>query len=124
MEFFLFCVLINKATIRRNIIIRRKPHQLQWLETMSQRTKLDTSQLSELQKLQRGFTGEQDMDRLIETILGKNVDCLEDLILEYQNSVVQIDKLLVLGSTLYLIDMKFYRVFILMVLIVVTLNDL
>lgn len=89
--------------------MRKKPHQLQWLETMSQRTKLDTAQLSELQKLQRGFTGEQDMDRLIETILGKNVDCLEDLTLEYQNSVVQIDKLLVIGSTLYLIDMKFYR---------------
>lgn len=89
--------------------MRRKPHQLQWLETMSQRTKLDTAQLSELQKLQRGFKGEQDMDQLIKSILANDADCLDDITLNYQNSDVQIDKILVVGAPLNLIDMKFYR---------------
>jgi len=89
--------------------MRRKSHDLQWLEVMEQRVTLDVSQRSELQKLQRGFIGEQNMDQLVEAILGSDNDHLDDLTLEYQKSVVQIDKLLVIGSIIYLIDMKFYR---------------
>ncbi|MDN6641403.1 MAG: NERD domain-containing protein [Tetragenococcus sp.] len=89
--------------------MRRKSHKLQVLETLSTRKKLDPEQQALLQKLQRGIIGERNMDLLVESILGAEVDCLDDIILEYQGNVVQIDKLLIIGSIIYLIDMKFYR---------------
>ncbi|GEQ48990.1 NERD domain-containing protein [Tetragenococcus koreensis] len=89
--------------------MRRKPHKLQFLETLATRKKLNPEQQALLQKLQRGVIGEENMDLLVESILGAEVDCLDDITLEYQGSVVQIDKLLIIGSIIYLIDMKFYR---------------
>ncbi|MEL5940141.1 nuclease-related domain-containing protein, partial [Tetragenococcus halophilus] len=88
--------------------MRKESHELQWLETVSQRKQLTEEQRRALQRSQKGFLGEQQMDQLAEMFLSGKVLVIDDITLRYQNTVVQIDKLLIIGNTIYVIDVKFY----------------
>lgn len=89
--------------------MRKESHELQWLETVSQRKQLTEEQRRALQRLQKGLLGEQQMDQLAEMFLSGKVLVIDDITLRYQNTVVQIDKLLIIGNTIYVIDVKFYQ---------------
>jgi len=89
--------------------MRKKPHELQWLDVLDQRYLLAKEELESFQKLQRGYEGEVQFDALVEYFFKEKQVSLDDITLRYKNSVVQIDKLLIIGHTVYLIDMKHYR---------------
>jgi len=89
--------------------MRRKPHDLQWLETVDKRKQLNEEEQRALQRLQKGFLGEQQMDKLVENFLAGKVTVIDDITLQYQSVIVQIDKILVVGNIVYIIDMKFYQ---------------
>jgi len=89
--------------------MRKEAHELQWLETVGQRKQLTEEQRRALQRLQKGFLGEQQMDKLAKMFLSEKVLVIDDITLQYQNTVVQIDKILIIGNTVYIIDVKFYQ---------------
>ncbi|GBD60519.1 nuclease-related domain-containing protein [Tetragenococcus halophilus] len=89
--------------------MRKKPHDLQWLETLSKRKQLNEEQRWALQRSQKGFLGERQMDKLVETFLPEITAIINDITLKYQSTVVQIDKILLVGTIVYIIDMKFYQ---------------
>lgn len=93
----------------RRHIMRRKSHELQWLETLGKRKQLNEEQRRALQRSQKGFVGERQMDKLVETFLPEITAIIDDITLKYQSTVVQIDKILLVGTTVYIIDMKFYQ---------------
>lgn len=89
--------------------MRKKPHDLQWLEVVKQRSALNPPEIAAYQKAQQGFLGEVTFDQMVETFLNKEFEFLNDFIIDYQNNQTQIDKLLVVGKIAYLIDMKYYQ---------------
>lgn len=89
--------------------MRKKPHKLQWLQVLSQRYLLTEEERETYQRLQRGYEGEKKLDQMADEFLKQGIISLDDLTLQYKNSVVQIDKLLIVGCRIYLIDMKYYR---------------
>jgi len=89
--------------------MRRKPHELQWLEVLKQRITLDSYKYDSYKKLQQGFIGESSFDQLASTFLGEKFEYLDDITLEYQANKTQIDKLIIAGKTACLIDMKYYQ---------------
>ncbi|AYW46445.1 NERD domain-containing protein [Tetragenococcus koreensis] len=89
--------------------MRKKPHGLQWLETVGQRKQLSEKERWDLQRLQKGVLGEKQMDKMAETFLSGKITAIDDITLQYQSSIVQIDKILLIGSIVYIIDMKFYQ---------------
>ncbi|MDN6641107.1 MAG: NERD domain-containing protein [Tetragenococcus sp.] len=89
--------------------MRKKSHDLQWLGIFGQRHLLTEEERETYQKLQRAYYGEAMMDKLVANFLANDPQCIDDITLKYKNSVVQIDKLLIVGQIAYIIDMKYYR---------------
>ncbi|KFN93350.1 hypothetical protein TMUPMC115_0475 [Tetragenococcus muriaticus PMC-11-5] len=89
--------------------MRKKSHELQWLEIAGKRKQLDEEEQRALLRLQKGFLGEQQMDKLVESFLLGKVTIIDDITLQYQSVIVQIDKILIVGNIVYIIDMKFYQ---------------
>jgi len=89
--------------------MRKKSHELQWLEMMSQRGGLSEDEIKVYQRLKRGYQGEVNFDNICQLFLEDGVEILDDVTLRYQFDTVQIDKLLMVERTLYLVDVKFYR---------------
>ncbi|GBG94523.1 hypothetical protein LFYK43_09820 [Ligilactobacillus salitolerans] len=88
--------------------MRQKNLELQFLETLCRRTQLDTKEENQLYRLQQGFTGECQVDQLIKR-LPKHPFVLDDLNIQFGQKVTQIDKLVLVGQTLYLLDVKDYQ---------------
>ncbi|GMA46901.1 nuclease-related domain-containing protein [Tetragenococcus muriaticus] len=89
--------------------MRKKSHQLQWLQVLNQRYFLTEEERETYQKLQRGYEGEKRLDQMVDEFLAPEIKSLDDLTLQYKNSVVQIDKILIVGQTICLMDMKYYQ---------------
>jgi len=89
--------------------MRKKSHELQWLEAMSQRGGLNEEEIKMYQRLKRGFQGEVSFDKMCQLFLEEDVEFLDDLTLRYQFDTVQIDKILMAGNTIYVVDVKYYR---------------
>lgn len=87
---------------------RNKSKTHQWLETIQYRRKLEQGEKRELIQLEKGFKGEVTMDAKVEKFLEKDFVVIDDLTLEYQGVVVQIDKIIIAGNTIYILDMKNY----------------
>jgi len=89
--------------------MRKKSHELQWLEVISQRGGLHENEIKMYQRLKRGFQGEVSFDKMCQLFLEEGVEFLDDVTLRYQFDTVQIDKLLMAGNTVYVVDVKYYR---------------
>lgn len=89
--------------------MRQKSKKNQWLETIQHRRKLSKEEKEELIRLEKGFDGESEMDRQVNKFLAEDILILDDITLEYHGSLVQIDKIIIVGNILYLIDMKNYQ---------------
>lgn len=87
--------------------MRHKSEKQQWLETISYQRRLNRNEQAELSKLQK-LSGEVRMDEKTQRFLAKKLIILDDLTLKYQKTVVQIDKIILAGNTVYVIDMKNY----------------
>lgn len=89
--------------------MRRKSHELQWLELLFNRGGLNGDEIEQVQKLQRGFQGEVEFDKLFDLIFSERVHSIDDLTLRHKQQTVQLDKLFCVNNTLYVVDMKNYR---------------
>ncbi|HLQ41202.1 MAG TPA: nuclease-related domain-containing protein [Tetragenococcus sp.] len=88
---------------------RRKSKKHQLLQTIQSRCELAQIERQELDRLEKGFQGELRMDQMVNEFLTGEIVVIDDLTLKYKGSLVQIDKIIIAGNTLYLIDMKNYR---------------
>lgn len=89
--------------------MRKKSHELQWLEMIYHRKGLTEREVKDYQRLKRGYAGEVHVDKLCAFFLNDEVEYLNDITLNCQMNTVQIDKILCVGNTLYVIDVKHYR---------------
>lgn len=88
--------------------MRKATHELQWLEIKNSRTLLTEEENVAYQRLKKGQAGEKEFDQWMELILKQKLSFLDDKLIEYLHQIVQIDKLLLAGATLYVLDMKKY----------------
>lgn len=91
------------------LIMRKKSYELQWLEVLNKRNELTTEEKNQYQRLQRGYFGEKDFDKMCQFFLTKKQDTIDDITLKCQTNTVQIDKIIASANVLYIIDEKFYR---------------
>lgn len=89
--------------------MREKAAELQYLETLGNRAKITVEEKANLTAALQGFRGESTLDRYCRQVLGKQAQVSDDLYLSYQQQVCQLDKLVGVGRTLYLIEIKNYR---------------
>ncbi len=88
--------------------MRQKCFEYQYLQTLNERTNLLTAEKSQLQRLIRGYSGESNLDKLAQSYFRHPELVMDDLNLVYQNERIQVDKLIVVGNVVYLIDVKNY----------------
>lgn len=88
--------------------MRKKTQEQQYLETLSKRLRLFDDEKKKLDKLQKGYSAECSLDNLQEFLTKDKLPCSDDLYLKTDDSYVQIDKLIVVENTAYVIDVKNY----------------
>lgn len=88
--------------------MRMEAPELQYLQTLEQRVKMTRKERQELQSALVGYQGECSFDQCTLNILQNTERLLDDVNLDYQSSRCQIDKLLVSGDVLYIVDVKNY----------------
>lgn len=89
--------------------MRMKPKKLNWLEILQQRGTLTSTERQEYQRLKAGDEGERHFDQMILQNAPKIKTCWDDVNLEYCGRVTQMDKVVLHGSTLELLDFKNYQ---------------
>ena len=89
--------------------MRQKCFEYQYLQTLNERTNLLPAEKSQLQRLIRGYSGESNLDKLAQSYFRHPELVMDDLNLVYQNERIQVDKLIVVGNVVYLIDVKNYQ---------------
>ncbi|GMA08525.1 hypothetical protein GCM10025886_16760 [Tetragenococcus halophilus subsp. flandriensis] len=89
--------------------MRKKSHQLQWLEEMNHRGELTKEEANTYQRLKLGYKGEVNFDKLCSYFLDKPFPIIDDITLSYQENVLQMDKIIVNDHTITLIDIKNYH---------------
>ena len=89
--------------------MRYKTFELQYLETLSKRTELTSTESAKLFALKNGFKGELQLDLALQQAQLPPQLILTDLTLQYRQQITQLDQLFCLGNTLYLSDAKNYQ---------------
>ncbi|MBO0992848.1 nuclease-related domain-containing protein [Bacillus sp. SD088] len=89
-----------------------KPYQesslLKLLHCLNERLKLSSEWKQQYLHLKKGHEGEQKLANLLKDL---RTDCLilHNLLLEYHNTLFEIDVLLIFENTIYLIEVKYYE---------------
>ncbi len=89
--------------------MRTKPFELQYLENLQKRVRLNRNEYAGLLSLKRGYHGEISFDKLVCDYFGSPELVLDDINLCCEDEVVQIDKIIITTGTAYIIDVKNYR---------------
>lgn len=89
--------------------MRKMCHELQYLQTLEKRCLLEEEAKQKLQKLERGFTGEVENDRIANLFVASDHMIDNFTICSDYGTIVQIDKLVISETTAYVIDMKNYQ---------------
>lgn len=89
--------------------MRKRVHELQWLEAIKNRQGLNKEELKGYQRLLRGYQGEESFDKLCQAFLNKRVETIDDITVAFQSQVTQIDKIIFSGERVYIVDVKNYR---------------
>ena len=92
-------MLLKKRTESRELVTIR------YLNTRMELTAKDKFHLSNLEK---GFKGEVEFDRLTENISEERY-IIDDLMLQVNNSYFQIDKVIISGGMIHLLDVKYHQ---------------
>lgn len=89
--------------------MRCQSFDLQFLQTLEQRTTLTADEKQQLHRLVRGYEGELRLDELLQNYFGHADLVVDDVTLSFGKEMVQIDKLLLVGKVVYLLDAKNYQ---------------
>lgn len=84
---------------------RYESFELKIFRSLFYRTKLSENDLNYYSSILKGFEGEQKFDELLQMLSIEGL-VLNDLLLEYNNTVFQIDSLLIMQEMIYLFDVK------------------
>ncbi|MBY0123328.1 nuclease-related domain-containing protein [Bacillus sp. S/N-304-OC-R1] len=87
---------------------RCEPAELKLMRYLSPRMKLSDKDINQYENLEKGFQGELQFDDWQRELSGKCL-ILNDLMLESQNTVIQIDSLLISYDKIYLFEVKNYE---------------
>ncbi|MDT8861958.1 NERD domain-containing protein [Alkalihalobacillus sp. MEB130] len=87
---------------------RQELTELKILRSLHARMKFEAKEESYYQNLERGFAGELKFDEWLEPISADSI-IITDLLLEWNNTVFQIDTLLLSSNTIYLFEVKNYE---------------
>lgn len=85
---------------------RFESKELKMLRSLNLRMKLNSKDSNYFSYLEKGFEGEKNFDRLLESHLSNDWLAVNDLLLEYNNKRFQIDSLLKSRNTFHLYDVK------------------
>ena len=87
--------------------MRKQPIKLHQLQVLRRRDALSEQEEKEFEKLQRGYIGELDFDKLLDVHLsGLDVYHVKDYRFKVDGSEVQIDNLLISGDQFYTFEVK------------------
>ncbi|KAA9011006.1 NERD domain-containing protein [Niallia endozanthoxylica] len=84
---------------------RTEPVELRALHLLNSRMSLPANERTRIENLEKGYQGEMMFDQLTDK-LQSEVFVLNDLCLEHNNSIFQIDTLIISQDTSYLIEVK------------------
>lgn len=94
---------------RRDIILVMKPRfespELKILRCLSARNHLGINEENHYSNLEKGYKGELSFDRILANVAQNSIG-LNDLLLECNNTVFQIDSLIISSDTIYLFEVK------------------
>lgn len=82
--------------------------KLKILKSLGARVQLDVPDAKQLDILLKGWKGEEEFDRWVNTI-DEEWHILNDLLLNHQGTIFQVDSLIFSGTTLYLFEIKNYQ---------------
>jgi hypothetical protein len=82
--------------------------ELKIMRSLNVRMKLETKEENYYLNLEKGYEGEQKFDKWTENF-SDNCLVLNDLLLEYNNTIFQIDSLIIPSNTIYLFEVKNYE---------------
>ncbi|MFK4998085.1 nuclease-related domain-containing protein [Bacillus sp. N9] len=88
--------------------IRKEPTELAVLKFLNNRMDLSDDFKRYYFNLQKGYDGERMFDSLTESLQSECL-ILNDLLLEINNTVFQIDTLIIFPETIYIFDVKNYE---------------
>ncbi|QED49849.1 nuclease-related domain-containing protein [Cytobacillus dafuensis] len=88
---------------------RSESAELMLLRSLSIRMSLSEKERSNFLNLEKGFKGEQQFDKWFETNFSNEGLILNDLLLESNNTIFQIDSLLITSDVVYLLEIKNYE---------------
>ncbi|HEY4601790.1 MAG TPA: nuclease-related domain-containing protein [Cerasibacillus sp.] len=83
-----------------------KPKSLQKLQILFARSNLSRQEKQRYNKKMKGYIGEKEFYNLLKKNLPTNAIILHDLLLESNNSIFQIDNILVHGKTIFSFEVK------------------
>lgn len=87
---------------------RKEPQVLKIMEVLNNRMDLSMKQKDYIKHLKKGFSGEQEFDKLLEKST-TNVLILSDLLLKTNGTVFQIDFLAITKDTIYVYEVKSFE---------------
>lgn len=87
---------------------RTEPRELIALRHLNRRMALTSQDKFQLWKMEKGFTGEVIFDRMTENLAEERY-IMDDLLLKVNNSLVQLDKVIIAQDGVYLIDIKYHE---------------
>ena len=88
--------------------LRYEPEELKLLRCLQGRMRLSPKDYSYFLNLEKGFSGEQQFDQLLEQSSEEWI-ILNDLLFDYSNTLFQIDSLLITGDCIYIFEVKNYE---------------
>lgn len=87
---------------------RYESKELLMLRSLNSRMDLNDNEAQHYQNLEKGFAGEKKFDKILED-LTENWIILNDLLFETNNTIFQIDTLLLTGGNVYTFEVKNYE---------------
>lgn len=87
---------------------RKKPHVLRVMEALNDRMNLSIKQKQYINRLRKGFIGEQEFDKLLVKFTTNSL-IIPDLLLKTNGTVFQIDTLVIMKDMIYIYEVKNYK---------------
>ncbi|WP_161878202.1 nuclease-related domain-containing protein [Alkalibacterium sp. MB6] len=88
---------------------RKKSDLLQGLQILNKRMNLLDRHKKDLYKLEKGLEGELHFDALIKENLKSDSLIVNDLLINYNDTTIQIDSLIITNNAIYLYEVKNYK---------------
>lgn len=104
----IFLLIIVKGVFILFLTSRNKSNELKYLEALSTRAELTDREMKTLERLQKGYRGEQLYDRILDEVGHDSLHIFRDIWIKADKSLTQIDSLLVSDESVIINEIKNY----------------